>query len=114
MGSALFGWAFTLTRFAQIYCTKFGIEREKMTKKLWGDNYFDGKGKKWKHEQKADDGGDLKRAFVQFIMDPIIRLCKASMNGEMEKVDKMLKTLEIKLKEEERQLQGKHLMKNIF
>merc|ERR1719387_1725193 len=36
------------------------------------------------------------------------------MNGEMEKVDKMLGTLEITLKADERNLQGKHLMKNIF
>eukprot|EP00356_Strombidium_inclinatum_P009209 CAMPEP_0170492530 /NCGR_PEP_ID=MMETSP0208-20121228/12380_1 /TAXON_ID=197538 /ORGANISM="Strombidium inclinatum, Strain S3" /LENGTH=816 /DNA_ID=CAMNT_0010768283 /DNA_START=89 /DNA_END=2539 /DNA_ORIENTATION=+ len=113
-GSALFGWAFTVTRFAGVYAKKFGIEREKMMGKLWGDNYFDQKAKKWKNHNKADDGSDLKRAFVSFIMEPVIRLCRATMNGEMEKVDKMLKTLEINLKSEERQLQGKHLMKNVF
>lgn len=64
MGSALFGWAFTLTKFAQTYSVKFGIERDKMTKKLWGDNYFDQKAKKWKSHPEADDGGVLKRAFV--------------------------------------------------
>lgn len=48
MGSALFGWAFTLTKFAAIYGKKFGIERDKMRRKLWGDNFFDAKGKKWK------------------------------------------------------------------
>merc|ERR1719327_2630028 len=32
----------------------------------------------------------------------------------MEKVDKMLKTIEVTLKADERTLQGKHLMKNIF
>ena len=47
MGSALFGWAFTLTKFADVYCVKFGIEREKMRSKLWGDNYHNAKGKKW-------------------------------------------------------------------
>jgi elongation factor 2 len=30
MGSALFGWAFTLTKFAIIYGKKFGIDRDKM------------------------------------------------------------------------------------
>jgi elongation factor 2 len=114
MGSALFGWAFTLTKFAIIYGKKFGIDRDKMRTKLWGDNYFDQKGKKWKSEDKADDGKDLKGAFVQFIMEPVIRLCRASMKNEMEKVDKMLGTLEITLKTDERTLQGKHLMKNIF
>jgi elongation factor 2 len=114
MGSALFGWAFTITHFAKVYSKKFGIERDKMMTKLWGDNYFDQKAKKWKNHSKADDGSDLKRAFVQFIMEPVIRLCRASMNGEMDKVDKMITSLGISLKSDERTLQGKHLMKNIF
>jgi elongation factor 2 len=104
MGSALFGWAFTLTKFAVIYGKKFGIDRDKMRSKLWGDNYFDAKGKKWKGNNKADDGKELKRAFVQFIMEPVIRLCRASMNGEWEKIDKMLATVEVTLKADERNL----------
>jgi elongation factor 2 len=36
------------------------------------------------------------------------------MNGEMEKVDKMILTLGITLKAADRELQGKHLMKNVF
>jgi len=114
MGSALFGWAFTITHFAKVYSKKFGIERSKMMEKLWGDNYFDQKAKKWKNHEESDDGAKLKRAFVQFIMEPVIRLCRASMNGEWEKIDKMLGNLEITLKADEKKLQGKHLMKNIF
>ena len=113
-GSALFGWAFTITMFAKVYAAKFGVSREKMMEKLWGDNFFDQAAKKWKNHNKADDGKDLKRAFVSFMMEPVIRLCKASMAGEIEKVDKMLTTLSITLKAEERQLQGKHFMKAIF
>ena len=113
-GSALFGWAFTITMFAKVYAKKFGVERSKMMEKLWGDNWFDQKAKKWKNHKDADDGTELKRAFVSFIMEPVIRLCRASMNGEMEKVEKMLKTLEINLKSEEKTLTGKHLMKAIF
>jgi len=113
-GSALFGWAFTITKFAKVYAAKFGIERSKMREKLWGDNYFDQKAKKWKNHSKSDDDKELKRAFVQFMMEPVIRLCRATMNGEMEKVDKMLTTLEINLKTDERKLTGKHLMKNVF
>ena len=104
MGSALFGWAFTLTKFARVYSKKFGVSREKMMEKLWGDNFFDQKAKKWKNHNKADDGSELKRAFVSFIMEPIIRLCRATMNGETEKIDKMLGNLEITLKSAEREL----------
>jgi len=42
---------------------------------LWGDNYFDAKTKKWKKEAVNDEGKELKRAFCQFIMDPICKLC---------------------------------------
>jgi elongation factor 2 len=113
-GSALFGWAFTTVKFAKVYAKKFGVEQDKMMVRLWGDNYFDSKAKKWKNHDKSDDGQDLKRTFVQFMMEPVIRLCRATMNGEMEKVDKMLITLEITLKGDDRNLVGKHLMKNVF
>jgi len=113
-GSALFGWAFTCTIFAKTYSKKFGVSREKMMEKLWGDNFFDAGGKKWKNHKEGDDGKDLKRAFVSFMMEPIIRLCRAAYNGEWEKIDKMLPTLNLTLKADERTLQGKHLMKCIF
>jgi len=48
------------------------------------------------------------------MMEPVIRLCRATMNGEMDKVDKMISTLGITLKAADRELQGKHLMKNVF
>jgi hypothetical protein len=37
-------------------------------------------------------------------MEPVIRLCRAAMNGEMDKVDKMIGTLGIDLKSAERDL----------
>jgi len=113
-GSALFGWAFTTTHFAKTYSKKFGIERSKMMEKLWGDNYFDAKAKKWKNHSEADDKSTLKRCFVQFIMAPVIKLCKAAMNNEVDNVSKMATNLGISMKSDELKLQGKHLMKNVF
>jgi elongation factor 2 len=113
-GSALFGWAFTLTRFARIYSTKFNIDMDKMMQKLWGDNYYDQKGKKWKTEDVADDGTALKRCFVQFIMEPVIRLCRNIMEGNKEAVFKMLTHLEIELTNEQKEMKGKDLFKVVF
>jgi elongation factor 2 len=113
-GSALFGWAFTLTRFARMYTDKFKVAQDKMMEKLWGDNFFDAKAKKWKTEDLADDGSQLKRCFVQFIMEPIIRLCKNAMENNKEAVWKMLAHLEIVLKTDEKELEGKALFKLIF
>jgi len=47
-------------------------------------------------------------------MAPVIQLCRATMNGEMDKVEKMTKSLNINMKADELKLQGKHLMKNVF
>lgn len=113
-GSALFGWAFTLTRFARIYSDKFKVDMDKMMQKLWGDNFYDAKGKKWKTEDVADDGSTLKRCFVQFIMEPVVRLCRNIMEGNKEAVWKMLTHLEIVLRNEEKEMQGKDLLKAVF
>lgn len=98
IGNVAFGsgkdqWAFTLTRFSRIYSKKFGISIDKMMKKLWGDNYFDAEAKKWKTEGDSDSGKPLRRAFAQFIMDPVCKLCQAVIDGNVEQYEKMLKTL---------------------
>lgn len=113
-GSALFGWAFTLTRFAQTYAERFKIPREKMMEKLWGDNYFDQKGKKWRKVDEDDDGNKLKRAFCQFIMDLVIRLTRNIMDENHDVVNKMLGNLNITLKGDEKEKKGKDLFKCVF
>ncbi len=39
-GSGLHGWAFTGRQFATRYAKKFGVDREKMMDRLWGDHSF--------------------------------------------------------------------------
>ena len=102
MGSALFGWAFTLTHFAKVYSKKFAIDKEKMMEKLWGDNFYDKKGMKWKNHNQADDGSKLQRAFVGFIMEPVIRLCNLCLDDKIEELDKVLNNLQIILSADER------------
>lgn len=114
-GSGLHGWAFTLTKFARIYSQKFKVEQDKMMEKLWGDNYFDAKAKKWKKHSQPDEGEQqLSRCFVQFIMDPVVKLANAIMNDQKERVWKMLTALNISIKESEMEKQGKELLKLIF
>jgi elongation factor 2 len=47
-------------------------------------------------------------------MEPVIRLCRNTMDGNLEAVEKMLVHLDIKLKPDERELKGKLLMKCVF
>lgn len=114
-GSGKEQWAFTLTKFARIYAKKFGTDFDKMMNKLWGDNFYDAEGKKWRDDSDNPNGGKpFRRAFAQFIMDPICKLCNAIMDGQNEQVTKMLNTLEIKLLQEEKDLTGKHLLKVVM
>lgn len=62
----------------------------------------------------SDDGVQLKRCFVQFIMEPVIRLCRNIMEDNKEAVFKMLTILDIQLKTDEKELKGKLLFKNVF
>jgi len=113
-GSGLHGWGFTLTRFADMYAKKFGVDRERMMRKLWGDNYFDATSKHWVEKSTSDSGAPLKRAFSQFVLDPIYRLFESIIGNEREKFEKMLKALNIVLKGEEKDLEGKALLKCVM
>lgn len=102
IGNVAFGagkdqWAFTLRTFAKIYSKKTGISVEKMMKKLWGDNYYDIEAKKWKTEPINETGQPLKRAFVQFILDPILEVFRAIMSNDREKIDKKIEQNQIAL-----------------
>jgi len=70
-GSGLHGWAFTLKQFAELYSEKFKIETGKLMKRLWGDQFYHQKEKKWTRE-KIDDGS--VRGFTQYILSPIYKV----------------------------------------
>jgi elongation factor 2 len=106
-GSGLHGWAYTLKQFAEMYATKFKIEVPKLMKKMWGNQYFNPKTRKWNKS-----GGDgYNRGYNQFILTPIYTLFDAVMNFDKEKTAKLIKKLEIKLEGDEKDLEGKPLMK---
>merc|ERR1711870_84933 len=111
-GSGLHGWGFNVERFAKIYAAKMGVDKEKMMKRLWGDSFFNAKKKTWTNVQQPEGcDSPLPRAFCQFIMTPINQLMRAIMDDQKEKYEKMMGTLGIVLKGDDRQLVGKPLMK---
>ena len=81
-----------------------------MMNRLWGENYFNPKTKKW--TTSSSDG--IERAFNLFVLDPIFKLFDAIMNVKKEQVEKMLTSLQIALKPDERELEGKPLMKVVM
>ncbi|CAH1253903.1 EEF2 [Branchiostoma lanceolatum] len=104
-GSGLHGWAFTLKQFGELYSNKFKIELPKMMKRLWGDQFFNGK--KWSKTQ----GEDYVRGFNKFILDPIYKVFDAIMNFKNDETTKLLEKLEVKLTSDEKGLEGKPLLK---
>jgi len=128
-GSGLHQWGFTLKNFARFYAAKFNTTEDKMTEKLWGDWVFatsaDGKSK-WINSNTVNTNRGVdretgsKRAFVAFIMDPIIGMFQAVMNNELNKkgVPKafnMAQAVGVNIPEEiKKSLTGKPLLKYIM
>ncbi|KAG7880296.1 hypothetical protein KL905_002965 [Ogataea polymorpha] len=113
-GSGLHGWAFTIRQFAVRYSKKFGVDRAKMMERLWGDSYFNPKTKKWSNKDRDASGQPLERAFNMFVLDPIFRLFSAIMNFKKDEIPVLLEKLEITLKGEEKELEGKALLKVVM
>jgi len=117
-GSGLHGWAFTLKQFAEMYASKFGVDIDKMMKKLWGESFFNAKTKKW---SKTKDENN-KRSFCMYVLDPIYMVFDAIMNFKKEQTEKLLtkltttqgKIVKDVLKTEEKEMEGKPLMKAVM
>jgi len=107
-GSGLHGWAFTLKQFAEMYAAKFKIDLDKMMKHLWGDYFYDAKGKKW---VKAMSATAPKRGFVQWILDPIYKAFKSIMEEKEDDIAKIMKVCGVVLKGDDKDLKAKPLLK---
>jgi len=109
-GSGLHGWAFSIKQIADIYSSLFKVPSSKLMSKLWGENFFNKKTKKWS-KMKAEDN---ERAFNTYVLDPIFKLFDAVMNFKKAEVDKLLSTLNIKLSMDDKEKEGKQLLKVIM
>jgi elongation factor 2 len=113
-GSGLHGWGFGIPLFANMYAKKFGIAYEKMMEKLWGDNFFNPKTKKWSRQMIGKDGKKQERAFCSFILKPICSLFDAIMNNNKAVYTKMLERLNVTIPKDAIELTGKPLLKRVM
>jgi len=109
-GSGLHGWAFTLKDFAKMYSARFAMEEEKLMKRLWGDQFYHTKEKKWFKEPK--DGA--MRGFTQYILKPIYQIFNTAMKKSQEETLALADKLGIKLTAEDRELHEKLLLKTLM
>ncbi|CAI6345742.1 unnamed protein product [Macrosiphum euphorbiae] len=109
-GSGLHGWAFTLKQFAEMYAEKFKIDVVKLMNRLWGENFFNAKTKKW--AKLKDDNN--QRSFCMYILDPIYKVFNCIMNYKKDEATDLLKKLGIELKHEDQDKDGKALLKVVM
>ena len=67
----------------------------------------------WKKGDYTSDK-EFKRGFVGMILDPIYQLFDSIINDKKEKYEKMLSSLNVVLKTEDRELTGKALLKKVM
>ena len=79
-------------------------------KNLWGDRFFNLKTKKWTNTQEPD----TKRGFSQFVLDPIYKVFDCVMNIKKDETSKLVDKLGVKLTNEEKEQEGKPLLKTIM
>uniref|UniRef100_H3CZ59 Elongation factor 2 n=1 Tax=Tetraodon nigroviridis TaxID=99883 RepID=H3CZ59_TETNG len=126
-GSGLHGWAFTLKQFAEMYTSKMlakggdkmtPAERcqkvEDMMRKLWGDKYYDVKQGKFVKASTGPDGTKYPRTFVALVLDPIFKVFDAIMKFKKDETAKMIQKLDIKLDSEDKDKEGKPLLKAVM
>jgi elongation factor 2 len=95
-----------------MYAEKFGVPVAKLMSKLWGENFFNPKTKKWSKKPAEDN----VRSFCMYILDPIYKVFDCIMNFKKDETDKLLDKLGVKgkMKHEELQQEGKPLMKAVM
>jgi len=109
--AGLHGWAFTLTKFARMYAKKFGVDIEKMMQRLWGDNFFNPKEKKWIKTTDGTTPAGLERAYCMFCLTPIKKVFENCMGEKYDAVTKMLSAVGVTLTKDDLELRQKPLLK---
>ncbi|KIJ65048.1 hypothetical protein HYDPIDRAFT_181421 [Hydnomerulius pinastri MD-312] len=113
--SGLHGWGFTLRQFAGRYAKRFGVPKDKLITKLWGDNFFNPATRKWSTKSNDADGKPLERAFNMFVLDPIFKIFDAVMKKKTDQMLNMCEKLEVKLTSEEKEIaDAKALLKVVM
>jgi len=82
-----------------------------MMARLWGDNYFNAKEKKWIKAAGGVAPAGVERAFCMFCLTPISKIFKNCMDEKYDAVTKMLGAVGVTLVKEDLELRQKPLLK---
>jgi len=90
------------------------LQKKKLMKKFWGDNYFDQDAKKWTTKPVGKAGTKLTRGFVQFILKPISNLFQAVLEDKKAVYESLCEKLNVIIPKDFREERGKPLLKAIM
>ena len=105
-GSGLQGWGFTLHDFARVYHDRLGISEKKAMKKLWGENFFNSKSKKWSPSRKRKAS---ERGFVRYVLKPMYSLHHACKDMDTDALDVWTRRLGLRPSLKDKGLSGDKL-----
>ncbi|KAK9416479.1 putative 116 kDa U5 small nuclear ribonucleoprotein component [Seiridium unicorne] len=92
------GWCFTLQSFAKMYAESYpGVNTDEFARRLWGDVYFNPKKRTFSRKPLPGEQ-QAKRAFVNFIMEPIYKIFSHSISQNPDELKETLASLGIALK----------------
>lgn len=91
------------------------MEQENVdTMKLWGDQFFDQANGKFSKSANNPDGKKVPRTFCQLIMDSTFKVFNTIIYFRKEETAKLIKKLDIKLDSEDKDKEGKPLLKAVM
>ena len=108
MGSAYYGFGFSVYSFAKIYSKKFGTNISKLLDVLWGDNYYNGK----KFTKEPVEGST--RSFCNLVIDPVMKLAQTLHAGKKEAIVEILNRYKINIDSKDYELESKQLIRKVF
>jgi len=113
--SGLFGLAFTLHSFVEIYAKLYGpnFDKDEFAKRLWGDAYFDDDARCFKSKPPKTKA-QTDRSFVQFILEPVYKLMTQTVSEEKETLEQVLASLGLYVKRSHFKLNTKTLLKIVM
>ena len=102
---------FSLDSFSRQYCQVYpNMLPETFKKVLWGDFYFNREHKKFAKEPIK---GSNKRAFVEFILEPLYKIIANTVSHEKEGLSPILNQLGVYLKAEDYKLNTRELLRRV-
>ncbi|KAJ9615817.1 hypothetical protein H2200_001894 [Cladophialophora chaetospira] len=102
-------WVLTLPSFAKMYAETYPkVDASEFSRRLWGDIFFNPRSRKF--TRKATEEGS-KRAFVNFVLEPIYKLYAHTISESPEDLAPTLQTLGITLKPSQLKSDARDLLK---